>query len=879
MPVQRFRSNSSASVQDSPLSPSYSNTPNDTCHSTVRCEAINVPPPSATTALSQDSGSTSTSPRLNLSPIESATGMMKKLLRRRRGTTNASDGGGGPGGTEGSSGGVGGAPFSPTTVPSFVIVGGQGDMATGATVYDLDSFHSLSPTSLRSTGMATPCSPTSPASPRSPSFTQTVFTRLTGCRPPQPAATAAQTSTPILSSSASRGRSQIPSALDSRRGAFTFSPASTRKRSNRRSLSADNLWTSNRSRPMQGSDNSSDEPMEAAATTTECPRSQEHHYHLVGSVARRELQHPLHEVHEADVEFYNNSLEFLNTHHSRITTTDRWANRNKRRPCVPLRRQSESSLMSKVLGVTKEALHPTTTAATTTATMPLPLETMEPKEVEEELESFGPGGCWKDFEQSFSSSDDAAGEMEATEESAAAAAAECRSLLSPVDIMVVSSVASPTRYYDCPKYRQLLKTFLCSSERAFDAMIEFGFPSSGVLDDDKEEMEGQTNNNSECRFLTLRLTLTPWHARANETKLYGPEGSVKPMPVKTKVNKFLSRTSAMLSCTPQRVASQAHLIKRPRSKDRRLPAPLEAAETLSDILYRELAPDTLPFQRRCQSANNSPSIGPFKTQSGMRKGVAITDTPPLTVISTVRYGRSTADDLNKDPERCASLPSSPLLSCVRSNDRPSKQLPLPPRKGSLPILSRPLNMNRASPGMHEESPTVLSPPTVPPRRKSSSPAILSSPMMENRNPISLSPASVAGTLTRLYSSLSSSPPTSSSLTCSTTSSRKARTVRSKSPSNARLQSQQQQQQAPTIAATMKKVTARSTLNTLQSSSPSSSPSSSSASSSPTLIPSANRHKHQQQQQHQKFLQDSFGTKDAGSPTHGIKDENAARPFA
>ncbi|KAG0214226.1 hypothetical protein BGX31_001121 [Mortierella sp. GBA43] len=350
-----------------------------------------------------------------------------------------------------------------------------------------------------------------------------MFTRLTGRQPTM------EILAPFAVSSISRGRAYPSSVLDgSTRGSFTVSPASTRKRTNRRSLSADNLWTPNRLRPL-----------DEAINVTMCQQSPEppsdNSSEGTLPITQSDKRQQLHEIQEADYEFYNSSLEFLNTHHSRINTGDRWVNRNKRKPYVPLRRQSESSLMSKVLEVTRE----------TTGSMIDPL-TADPKE--DSFTPFDQPSCWRDFDQSCSSDAD----MDT----------DCRTLLSPVDIMLVSSISSPTRYYDCPKYRKLVKTYLSSTEQEFDEMIEFGFPYSGIVDD----KDGMDYKAKDYRFLTLRMTLTPWHARANEVNLYGHEDSEKQIPVQEKVNKFLSRTSAMLSCSSQRVSSYVQDIRSSNSK-------------------------------------------------------------------------------------------------------------------------------------------------------------------------------------------------------------------------------------------------------------------------------------------------------------------------
>ncbi|KAF8930641.1 hypothetical protein BGZ58_008107, partial [Dissophora ornata] len=224
--------------------------------------------------------------------------------------------------------------------------------------------------------------------------------------------------------------------------------------------------------------------------------------------------------------------------------TDNWANRNKRKPSIPVRRQSESSLLNKIIDATNEVVAGSTIKTTTVVdhdAPPMPLLSLEQEDVDDDYEPspFGPDSCWKDFSQSRSSTFDS--EIDP----------EYRSLLSSVDIMLVSSISSPTQYYDNPKSRKLIRAFLTSGEREFDEAVEFGFPTVGVIDD----KDGRTKD---CRFLTLRLTLTPWHARADELRLYGLEKQSNNMPpLKDMVNKFLTKTSAMLSSSPPRTLGLA----------------------------------------------------------------------------------------------------------------------------------------------------------------------------------------------------------------------------------------------------------------------------------------------------------------------------------
>ncbi|KAF9568618.1 hypothetical protein EC968_002881 [Mortierella alpina] len=99
-------------------------------------------------------------------------------------------------------------------------------------------------------------------------------------------------------------------------------------------------------------------------------------------------------------------------------------------------------------------------------------------------------------------------------------------------IYLVSSDPSPTHFYDSPQVREALRLFLASNGCEFEDMIDNGFPSEVLLnsndDEDDEDREDEIEDDESvpdrCRYLTLRITLTPWHSRADEADLYGPEG-------------------------------------------------------------------------------------------------------------------------------------------------------------------------------------------------------------------------------------------------------------------------------------------------------------------------------------------------------------------
>ncbi|KAK3809205.1 MAG: hypothetical protein J3Q66DRAFT_67534 [Benniella sp.] len=105
------------------------------------------------------------------------------------------------------------------------------------------------------------------------------------------------------------------------------------------------------------------------------------------------------------------------------------------------------------------------------------------------------------------------------------------------DVVLVSDLSSPTQYYDAPQTRQALRSYVGGTEKEFDEMVEFGFPT------DAFSHRQQRSQATQCRYSTLRVTLTPWHARADELDLYGQisEISGKHAQFKSMVNRFFSR--------------------------------------------------------------------------------------------------------------------------------------------------------------------------------------------------------------------------------------------------------------------------------------------------------------------------------------------------
>lgn len=879
--MQRFRSNSSSSTLDSPLSPTYlshigpsqsstnnyekSSTANiniihNTNNTTTRRGGPTAPsltsPPSSLPRSTYDTPPTPISPRLPQSPISSAAGVMKKLLWRRRGHTTDETGLGIVGASSSTNNGSTGydavsvsSPEGPGMVHSFVIVGGQGAVAAGTTVYDLEPPSPVSPSKTASmTNMVSPpfssssstsssFSPTTRASsgsmgplvgttgmisPRSPTFPQLMMTRFSAGRdhqqqqhmhmhmqqqytipaaheiPPssstspvpipvrgrsrQPSIPNTATATPSTASAASPPVSVIspPNQVQS----LSLSAAHLHRRLDRRSLSADRLW-SDKDQPSSCVQLASIAPHMPVQTPSSIDQQQQ------PPIASKTFPSPLssyrHGHIQGDVEFFKKSVEFLRTHHSRHNTADDWANRNKRKHQLPVRRQSESCLLDRIadnhVGVSdsiasasdkKKAIHSSSVSVNG-----------EDEDCEvDEPRAFGPGSCWKDLDPTYPSMMDFDQLVDDND----------RSLLSSVDILLMPTISSPTRYYDCPRSRKLVHTYLTSKGREFDEMIEFGFPLTSIVDDNRSS---SSSSSRDCRFLTLRLTLTPWHARADEAKLYGLDDAVVAVaapgvPIKEKVNKFLSRTSAKLSGSPPRILSLlpdsrsilsiapdrklsltpdsslaiAHQ-QQPSSLDSGAVSPLSTvspplSQTTRSLFEFDMSAGTgtttttpqygssqlPPSGLRSIKTGNSSAIPPAPVNGSTLpprrdKGFRIIN--PSTMSAPIPLSLSTAspapllrtvnsaDYLSIDPSSpgiMSSPPSTPSPTAAYPYQTPhpySQQHLLFPRKGSLTVMSNYYFQQQTlhSTGSFDDLTSQLSPPpAVPARRKASSPAIL-----------------------------------------------------------------------------------------------------------------------------------------------------------
>ncbi|KAF9926584.1 hypothetical protein FBU30_003832 [Linnemannia zychae] len=259
-------------------------------------------------------------------------------------------------------------------------------------------------------------------------------------------------------------------------------------------------------------------------------------------------------------------------------------------------------------------------------------------------------------------------------------------------ILLVSSSALPTQYYDSNRTRDVLRTYLTSPGLEFDEMIEYGFPSEAFMNDSKDDyldfgtedlLSQQTEVAPSCRFLTLRITLTPWHARANESTLYGSSATGgRQLQFKAMVNRFFTKTN---------VATTAMIA-----------APLSTPSSL------------LPVDDN-NSTINSPKMNPsgyqVPTDHHEQSICPLTTAPPfLSNRTSPKIGRRLFSP-------ASSPPSSQIPVLVTATGSPSQ----PPRKGSFTALSLPLNPQQ------QQSFIPVTAPIIPPRRKGSTPALFFTP--------------------------------------------------------------------------------------------------------------------------------------------------------
>ncbi|KAF8980457.1 hypothetical protein BGZ46_004176 [Entomortierella lignicola] len=322
------------------------------------------------------------------------------------------------------------------------------------------------------------------------------------------------------------------------------------------------------------------------------------------------------------------------------------------------------------------------------------------------------------------------------------------------NILLVSKCSSPTQFYDSQQTRYALRSFLTGNSRDFEEMIEYGFPSD-IFPDSATTVERTATPSDPlpemaCRYVTLRITLTPWHARADEAKLYGSASSDsdKPIQLKTMVNKFFSRTpAAAATATTTASTAQTSSNPPPPSQRARMMAgarrPSEQSiTTRSNRSSAESASTPLPESGPGQAGSRKPNE---EKEGGLsHRSSDSEDHPPPESRASSRAQH--IENLKRDNNLKMSLrhmdsleqarpsPRLPVGSAIGNSTRqvlsaPSTRTPSPmpsinnlhgliqqsqpPRKGSLSALSVPIKDNQDN-GAQKS-------------RKSSSPAIIYAP--------------------------------------------------------------------------------------------------------------------------------------------------------
>ncbi|KAF9404890.1 hypothetical protein BGZ94_003892 [Podila epigama] len=609
-------------------------------------------PPTDTAATSTRRSFTSSS------PMGGAADAMKKFLRRRRGTT--SDGFNNTSPTDSS-------PRSPLP-QAFEIVGGYGAISPGTTVYDIVDPISSSPRNISSAKMASiDLATTTPTSPKSPTF-HGMFARFgrdrTAGTKPQVFGSLSELSSspPALapsSSSTNANDSSISGNTNSNTNSNTYcntvgKTKSERKKIFRRSLSMDGLFICKDIGEGAAGPVSTNVNVIAADAKI-------HPWSLEGSeqvvqgplsppptpdsyCAQSDLALPHDLLLESDPDFLHSTVEFLNTHHSRSSTIDCWANRNRRRTSGPSRRQSESGLLN-IIG--------------------------ENNNVDDEDQQ-----C-----NGWSSNLGAGGSSES--------------------LQLSNCLSSPTQYYDCPQARNVLRFYLANNEYQFDEMLESGFPSKTLRGmTDETAVDGLSPN-----FMTLRLTLTPWHARAEESKLYGPENTAKPPHLRSMMYKLFSRSSSsLLLLSP---TSQSHSQPQTRSSSTSGPSSAHPESHVSKDSISTIHGDQDAYEHRHANTTTVVDDTPYEASStahtGAKKGSPRGPSKEhgFKITAPVELRHQHQHQYHGQRENNQYLSSPPLT-------------PVQKRCGSLSALSLPLN------ALCDDT---LTPPGLPPRRKTSTPAL------------------------------------------------------------------------------------------------------------------------------------------------------------
>ncbi|KAF9298468.1 hypothetical protein BGZ88_006573 [Linnemannia elongata] len=326
-------------------------------------------------------------------------------------------------------------------------------------------------------------------------------------------------------------------------------------------------------------------------------------------------------------------------------------------------------------------------------------------------------------------------------------------------IMLVSSSALPTQFYDSIKTRSVLRTYLTSTGFEFDEMIEYGFPSEAFMNDDDGDFDPRSEDPSSsqqmaaaelapsCRFLTLRITLTPWHARADESTLYGPSTTMGRQSGNTGTTPMMA--GPLSSPSSLTLVGETGTTASPKIKPRTLPtsvslSALGAAAGSDTATSASAARDgsaSRPSSRAADSRNtsraNSRASSPRRDRSSPPSSyrgnpTATTDYPCGSSITPLLPSR---------------IPSPNYVASLGTGNTSQ-----PPRKGSLSALSLPFSQQQQQQQPSPSTPSTGHAPMIPPRRKGSTPALFFTPPPSSPTP---SPGSASSASQKDYPSPSS----------------------------------------------------------------------------------------------------------------------------
>lgn len=301
-------------------------------------------------------------------------------------------------------------------------------------------------------------------------------------------------------------------------------------------------------------------------------------------------------------------------------------------------------------------------------------------------------------------------------------------------ILLVSTRPTPTQFYSALKTRRALRTLVTNNEQEFENMLERGFiwsPVSELVDpnnpDDDEVLEDQDQDFMISSvppqyFMTLRITLTPWHARADESEIYGHFARKQaPIPTITKTPSACSLNSSISPSLSPAASATSLSLESSMSSDSGPSAP-------STPPPKDGSPESeCPFTKAIRTA----PVILERSSSLLRSRKQIDRSPHASPKLT---GRT----LKASPPSSI-VPCHPFDARVHPLDCDSEDQSLPSKEGLLGPLSLPL------PNTHGNSGKPISPPekskdrlrdytrdyaSTPrevPRRKGSTPAIFYSP--------------------------------------------------------------------------------------------------------------------------------------------------------